>query len=1134
MNKFEFESFGVKFEATPAGLLVTLPAENVGTNSEVVRSFLSALPGSTVAEAADDGRYLIAPQALHALARADFPLIGWLFPPSPYRIEVAATGTPGFPDFQFYIRYILGETPAAVYDCGALLCGGSTTYLLGEGQYALVACVRAFNARPAAERTKAIAFLAIEEVKRLAAAHDAQTDEFLTQQEVIAPNEVGLGIYTEAGDAITMYPTVEGVDDALLRKEFIRLSDVQAVYDLPRAGGGRVRVVVPPHTADALRDMQRVRRVKGAERDRVLANPMSAMRDGTERSGLSPRVKGLTSAPLLARVGVQTKKSAWFGTDQAENCDPGLIVQTAEGSEFISFETRATFEEFSRAVSEAHANGEGSVPFQGRRIVVNNDVIRGVAEVEKRYQGGTRPAGDGTPPSTGNNVYLDIYLNEESLEFAEGADAALGAVPLVAQIPQTLKETVTLKAHQKGGLAWLQHLYRNRHARAGCLLADDMGLGKTLQVLAFLASLIEELDPQNLGQRTGPYAPVLIVAPSILHKSWEAEMDNRFREGIFKNRLILHGAELTRLRREDAEDGRELALARPVLDLDRLARYRLIITNYDTVRNYQHSLARMRWSVVVVDEAQAIKDRNATSYALKALNAVSAFKILSTGTPVENTLMDLWNLFDFAQPGSLLGTAADFRRRYAKDIDDKSDAERQAIGAELRERLRYDRPDAFVLRREKAGHLPDLPRKESHYVRIDISEQERELYGDLIMQAKARPAHALSLLRAMRRLSDHPALYRGYQGVSDVRAFIGESPKLQRVLDIMRDIRHRREKVLVFTESLNMQQILREAFAAEFGIDAGIINGERVGDSAKQAKARDELLKAFEGKDGFNILILSPRVAGVGLTIVGANHVIHYSRWWNPAREAQATDRVYRIGQERDVHVYYPILTDSSGAISTFDETLNERLSAKAQLASDFLVPSAKLELSEDEMLAAVCAAAPNGPSVDPAAALLKSRDDIATLTPSDFEVVVALLLAREGYHTIVNGRPGDSGVDVFGWKDNTLALVQVKHSSGATLFRSNAVEELSRGLAYYINRLPQRLRAQPARMLAISNAEFDRDAIRQAKSSGDPIQLRGGREVVRAIIEAKISYGAIQTKGLDRVRNDAELRERLNALGTE
>jgi SNF2 family DNA or RNA helicase len=422
----------------------------------------------------------------------------------------------------------------------------------------------------------------------------------------------------------------------------------------------------------------------------------------------------------------------------------------------------------------------------------------------------------------------------------------------------------------------------------------------------------------------------------------------RFFQGsgsIFMPVLNLHGEKLRWLRAEPDPPGRETEIGRPILDLDRLQRYRVVITNYETITNYQHSFAYLRqgkplWSAIVTDEAQEYKTPNTKiSHAIKALKA--DFEIASTGTPVENRLLDLWNLFDSLQPG-LLRSAQEFRKQFEDPIlEGESEGHLEA----LKRRLLFHQPHAFLLRREKS-RVASLPQKTVIKVRCDMSAEEVAFHKELIrcMRTRGGKSRHLAVLQDFSRLYQHPFLLKSDAEEASASELVAGSSKLQAVLDILHQVRAKREKAIIFTRHRAMQSILAKALQAEFDIPIRIINGltqrATVSTSLRPTSSRKAILDEFRARHGFNVLILSPHVAGVGLTITEANHVIHYGRWWNPAVESQATDRVYRIGQAKEVFVYLPILKDPSGVVpSTFDERLDVLMEKKYRVAADFLKP---------------------------------------------------------------------------------------------------------------------------------------------------------------------------------------------------
>jgi SNF2 family DNA or RNA helicase len=580
-----------------------------------------------------------------------------------------------------------------------------------------------------------------------------------------------------------------------------------------------------------------------------------------------------------------------------------------------------------------------SIPKQGAGSIPNGSADRpGTADV---------PDGE----MARRRRFLLIETNEEAVrpESIANAERAAAAPPVSAfERPTALANGITLLHHQIEGVRWLQTCCRVPDRR-GVLLADDMGLGKTLQVLSFLAWAIESGRFPDVAAARPPYRPILLVVPLILleNGTWESEME-RFFEGsgsIFMPVLNLHGERLRWLRADLDPPGRETEIGRPILDLDRIQRYRVVITNYETITNYQHSFAYLHrgkplWSAIVTDEAQEYKTPNTKiSHAIKALKA--DFGIASTGTPVENRLLDLWNLFDALQPG-LLRSAQEFRKHYEDPIvASRSDGHLE----NLKRTLLFQQPHAFLLRRDKS-HIGSLPPKTVIKVGCDMSVEEVALHKELIRCMRSREGRSrhLAVLQDFSRLYQHPFLLKSDAEEASASELVAGSSKLRAVFDVLHQVRAKQEKAIIFTRIRAMQSILAKTLQAEFGIPIRIINGltqrATVSTSLRPASSRKAILEEFRARHGFNVLILSPHVAGVGLTLTEANHVIHYGRWWNPAVESQATDRVYRIGQAKEVYVCLPILTDSSGTLpTTFDERIDALMENKYRMAEDFLKP---------------------------------------------------------------------------------------------------------------------------------------------------------------------------------------------------
>lgn len=510
---------------------------------------------------------------------------------------------------------------------------------------------------------------------------------------------------------------------------------------------------------------------------------------------------------------------------------------------------------------------------------------------------------------------------------------------IALEIPKSLKREFRLKSYQKKGLAWLQNSFkmkeRSKNARTGVLLADDMGLGKTLQILSLLFWLNDQEKYKEEYFNETHKKPILIVAPVILLENWKNEYNKFFYDTLGKP-LVLHGDTLREMKIKEGNEHYQFQLstckAELHLDTKAITRSNVVITNYDTLVNYEFSFASIDWSVVVLDEAQEIKEKAShKSTVTKGLKA--DFRIACTGTPVENSLMDLWNIFDFLQP-NLLGTSSEFRSM-CNSLQGNEENDKNSVYNDIREKLYYEKPYAYILRREKKNVLNDLPPKtiEPTY-EVPLTNEQIEIYDKLKSRMMfADQKEKLKAFADMHKFSQHPRMIAN-KDTNSVRELIEECPKFQKLIEILKNIESKREKVLIFCNYREIQRYLKLVLEHEFNINnIDIINGE--------ANNRQAMIDKFQQDDNtFKILILSPRAAGVGLNIVKANHVIHYGRWWNPAKESQATDRAYRIGQEKEVHVYYLIDVYPDRSEQTFDEKLHNLIMKKIEIASNFLVPN--------------------------------------------------------------------------------------------------------------------------------------------------------------------------------------------------
>lgn len=527
-----------------------------------------------------------------------------------------------------------------------------------------------------------------------------------------------------------------------------------------------------------------------------------------------------------------------------------------------------------------------------------------------------------------NNIDAPGYIERR----AEALKLGHAASPL---LPEILREDVQLREHQMKGVAWLQHLFGLSPAHvAGCLLADDMGLGKTLQLLTFICSHLEAADEVE---------PVLIVAPVSLLDNWERELRRFFySETVLLLKLYGQALSEAKFKKHEIPDSLRQQGIHNLLKPGWRNGCQVVLTTYETLRDQEFSLARQRWGIVICDEAQKIK--NPAALVTQAAKAIPArFRVACTGTPVENSLTDLWCLFDFIQPG-LLGSLNEFGRIYRQPIECQNEQDVQALN-QLKALI-----EPQILRRTKADVAKDLPAKieDNACKSLQISSVQDQLYRSelaafeqkrsLLQKAADQNVAILGLLHTMKLICAHPSSLRPEDSPQ------AHSPKLRWLMSQLELIKQKNEKAIIFTELRDVQRTLQLAILDQFGFQASIVNGDTSA-SSERGISRQSLIDEFQKMPGFGVIILSTTAVGFGVNVQAANHVIHFTRPWNPAKEDQATDRAYRIGQEKDVYVYYPTVKASD--YKTFEETLDVLLNRKRALASDMLNGSGDVSIAE-------------------------------------------------------------------------------------------------------------------------------------------------------------------------------------------
>lgn len=1062
-------------------------------------------------------------------------------PWSPFVVELETAGSLGASDLRYRVRFYWGRDQIHFERTGCFVKHANKIFRLDKQTFTLIEAIEKFNSLPSDEKTRpGNALLTFAEIKGISEDIGAGIDRFIYAQKVIVPSKIGLDIVPDSEGRITFVPQMDNVPSEGIIQAFLASDDVDDVYSVDSPDGGRVRVLLNESQKEVLRRMQKVRHLGGLNKAKVLSNPYKIF-DGVADSidinlqDFGPRVKGIGDFPFVSQPFVSYGDTGIFDdpddTTRHEKCklDVGVKCRYLNGTvEDVIFSSREELLKFRNDLKVSKQTGIGTVDLKGKTIIIDDDFVRDIEEIIERI---SKPKKDKNE-KTATHHYLLIYTNENELEYNEDKECLTIGEDIFC-IPSCLSDAIALKPHQLTGLKWLQLNYLMN--RRGCLLADEMGLGKTLQILAFLAWLIDrgDISPANADKEKAPWNPILVVAPIMLleNETWVNDMKTFFKGkgSIFQPFITLHGSELKKFRKPDIT-GREIEIERSVLDLDKLRQYRVIFTNYETITNYQYSFAMMKdsWSVVITDEAQEYKTPNTKiSHALKSLSP--KFRIACTGTPVETRLIDIWNIFDFLQPGRL-GSASEFSKQYERPILNGTGIHLTETLGQLRDKLYFGQQKAFVLRRDKA-QLNDLPEKHEHKIFCDLSPEQCERHLDFVGRARAggEGNHPFAMIHQLMKLYQHPDLLPEFMGLDlgHVDEACKKAPKLEKVMGILSDIRSKDEKVLIFTRSLDMQQILATVISAKFRINVDIINGgtSRKGATRSSNTTRKNIIHRFQNSNGFNILILSPDVAGIGLTLIEANHVIHYGRWWNPAKESQANDRVYRIGQTMDVHIYYPIAHDPNNAFKSFDEKLDALLQRRKELAADFLAPMPDESELQKELLEDII-----GDKKETGPAQPLTKDEIRLLPWDRFESLIALIEEKRNKKSVLTPRSGDYGIDVISISGKQAFLIQCKHTNWDAVLDNDVIAETINGFDNYRGRwlreIASRISLKPS---LVTNGKLTKNAIAQAKSYD--IQIISGNELWKLLEKTPCSLAEVEMMESRRMANMFAVKSEINKL---
>jgi hypothetical protein len=867
----------------------------------------------------DEALLLVDHGAISRLSAAEALRLG-IPPTTSLRAVVEGTGIMVRPEFAVSLRWTRasGQNVLGVSRTGAWLRETEGWRRLPETLFAIAEAVdKHQHATDPAERLDAVAALT-RVLPHAALTGSADAVGLLGSVTVLEADALSFDALGD-GDALQVVPVLHqarassstepllGADrQRAFGSQFSNWPNARTVYSLP----GGVYVTIAPPLRLALEVVRRMATAPPAERRAFLREPRAAIRaaigneaDATllenlviETPAWSERVIGLGLWKKRVLPWVMLPSNPWFeGGSGTGGEAKGLIV----GDEQVPL-TMTEAAALKGSVETAIADGKPDVVWQAKngplRIPANHETLQSLAALEgKRNAAKERPREPEALLIKPNETAQDIHALVQARPASQlGPPACLGS---------------SLIEHQKIGLYWLQRSWQA--GSPGVLLADDMGLGKTLQGLAFLAWLREGMAAGEIPRR-----PILIVAPTGLLHNWLKEHSIHLNLPGLGDPLLAFGKGLSELR-----DGGERLNGAAIREAD------WVLTTYETLRDYDQDFGAIRFAAILMDEVQKVKTPGTRmTDAAKAMQA--DFRIAMTGTPVENRLSELWCIIDGVAPGHL-GDLRYFSRRFETELD-------AARMAELKGTLEREiecRP-SLLLRRLKENELPGLPKRTDVITKAEMEGPQLAAYEAALDIGRGDRAagRVLEALQRIRSISLHPDPH----GAGDDITLIAGSARLRVALQALDEIASRGERALVFIEALDFMARLAGLLQRRYRLrnPPMMISGKVAG-----ALRQDRVNRFQEGPPEFDVMLLSPRAGGVGLTLTRANHVLHLTRWWNPAVEDQATARVLRIGQDNAVTVYIPLACLPDGRTS-FDENLHALLGRKRQLMRDALFPA--------------------------------------------------------------------------------------------------------------------------------------------------------------------------------------------------
>lgn len=960
----------------------------------------------------------------------------------PYTIFISCDNAMGSPAFRYSISYnIPKDVPDNLQITGSYIyIADDIQFMFNEAQYKAINIAMACNERVQHSNRRElneICYQALAEIKKYAKKADIELDRYLSGENIIIPSSMTVSINPSGDDTYTITPVFlsrhEGkiwpIQDQKLYDMINRHRQINRLYTTHNEDGTRKRYVISEAIQNGVKEVKKYKNIDSKTAKTIVAAPQEVFDSPAFSFDLEwygERVDAIREYFRKNLPYIKMVRGSWLpeegSTLPLKEDIPELIV-TADNA--ISIQEK---------IQTAQENNDTRIEVNGYTYEITPELQESVCHV----LGSQEEKRDFTSDKTENKkpTILDIKDNLEELDYTAKNRQRKVLKPLPDIGLEALNDTISLFKHQKEGLSWMQECWEKGYR--GVLLADDMGLGKTVQAFSFIASLKQCFK--------GNMESVLIVAPVSLLKNWRDEYKKFIKPHIFTDIIELYGNKVRKYRSFVLQ-------SQTVLDVSSIQYNHIILTTYETLRQYQLSLGRIDWSVMILDEAQKIK--NPTTMVSLATRAMKYdFGIALTGTPVENTWVDLWTIMDFVSPGRLR-SLKEFYQVYEKPIEHiKEDSKAlETLGKKLQQNL-----SPLFLRRLKTEYLDGLPKKRIIKLEKEMPPVQQKAYEQVIQEAlqqkgKTNQQHILQTIAKLRDISLCPAL----GGITEYNLFnmnadkiIHTSARLEKTFEILDEIYKRKEKVLIFVTSRKMQMVLKEIIRHRYDIYVPTpING------GINSARRQDIVNKFNHAEGFGVLILSAEAGGVGFNITSANNVIHLSRCWNPAKEDQATDRVYRIGQTKDVNVYIPIAYNNGYDTGiSFDEKLDQLLDHKRGLSESVLYPVGDSEKDGVELFGELLKNVSSEKEYKNTETQYWTIDDMALLEGAEFEQVICdLYNAMPDYEAEKTQDSRDNGTDVIvisKHKKKQNLLIQCKQTFRNKNMGAEGVEQVFCSIRHY------------------------------------------------------------------------------------